>query len=88
MPDKDTNIHLQKHKIKPVCYQMTEKSLPSPSTPTRNKILPPSDFYTFPSIWIYKNNQEPCAKKISAVFYQQIVRLFSPLCVAIHKHKF
>lgn len=87
LENKDTNIHLQKQNQASLLPN-DRKSLPSPSTPTLIKVFPQSDFYIFSSIWLYKNNQETCAKIFLAVFYQQIVHLFSPLCVAIHKYKF
>lgn len=70
MPEnKDTNIHLQKHKTKPVCYQITEN--PSPHPQPQPWLFPQSDFYIFSTIWLYKNNQETCAKKLQLSFISQ-----------------
>lgn len=69
LENKDTNIHLQKHKTKPVCYQITEN--PSPHPQPQPWLFPQSDFYIFSTIWLYKNNQETCAKKLQLSFFSQ-----------------
>ena len=82
LEDKDTNIHLQKHKIKPVCYQMTENPSPHPCPHPSLRYFPQSDCYIFPFIWLYKNNQEMCAKKkkFSCLSSANSPSIFTTLC--------
>lgn len=80
LEDKDTNIHLQKHKTKPVCYQMTENPSPHPCPHPSLRYFPKVTVTSFPPSGFTKITRKCVPKKNSAVFHQQIVHLFSPLC--------
>lgn len=79
---KDTNIHLQKHKTKPVCYQMTENR-PLPQHPQSQpwlRYFPQWLLHLFLNL-AYKNNQEACAKKnFSCLLSANSPSIFTTLC--------
>lgn len=82
LEDKDTNIHLQKHKIKPVCYQMTENPSPHPCPHPSLRYFPKVTVTSFPSSGFTKITRKcvPKKKTFSCLSSANSPSIFTTLC--------
>lgn len=81
LEDKDTNIHLQKHKTKPVCYQITEKPSPHPCPHPSLRYFPKVTVTSFPPSGFTKITRKCVPKKrFSCLSSANSPSIFTTLC--------